>query len=105
MAAEWGFREGLRAAAPTHTQPSHRRDPRGCLHIQSMQSFWGSDSIPERGRAVTGWESLELQRVVCTAGLSAEPAPASAAMGDLGCVAWEWVREHPHDHIPMTASP
>lgn len=78
---------------PPHTQLVRRRAPRGCLHIQSMQSFQGSgaacDSIPGRSRAVMGWESLELQ--------------TSVVLGVFGCAAWEWVRGHPHESIPETS--
>ena len=72
-----------------------------------MQSFQGSgaacNSIPGRGRAVMGWESLELQRMVCTARLNAKPAPASAVLGVFGCAAWEGIQEHLHESSTMTS--
>lgn len=76
-AAERGER---RCSHPHTAHPA----PRGCLHIQSVQSFQGSgapcDSIPGWGRAAVGWGGRELQRV-CAAGLSTEPALALAVLG------------------------
>lgn len=72
-----------------------------------MQSFQGSaaacNSILGHGRPVMGQESLELWRMVCAAGLSTEPVAASAVLGVLGCTAWERVRKHPHESIPVTS--